>query len=231
MLVAACACIPEGKDVSQCTVRGFQAAEDLLGCDRPPPATREDEVFPAEVASIAIKPLQPRKPKANLVSFSPRLSEDPDTAEKQKPWVGFLTTWMGPEEALRTWEDGRSYRGEWHEDYICIDSGLGPAFANICERRPLIQDGWPHGHGELTLPGPSGGVFRGQWLNGKMHGEGEFVAKSGHRYAGQWAEGSKHGEGAETWPDGMRFQGIYVQGHHQCGALRMPSGVVRRILD
>ncbi|CAE7901569.1 PIP5K6 [Symbiodinium microadriaticum] len=208
MLVALCACIPDGQEVSQCAVKGFQAAEDTLRCDRPLPPRREDEVFPAEIATVAIKPMQPRKQKANLVSFSPRLSEDPDVAEKQKPWVGFLTTEMGSErEALRTWEDGRIYRGDWH------------------------KDGWPEGHGELTLAGPSGGILRGQWLDGKMHGEGEFVTKSGHRYVGQWAEGSKHGEGAETWPDGTRFQGIFAQGRHQCGALRMPSGVVRRIFD
>ncbi|CAE7032186.1 unnamed protein product, partial [Symbiodinium sp. CCMP2592] len=71
-------------EVSQCAVKGFQAAEDALRCDRPLPPRREDEVFPAEIATVAIKPMQPRKQKANLVSFSPRLSEDPDIAEKQK---------------------------------------------------------------------------------------------------------------------------------------------------
>ena len=86
------------------------------------PLAQEDEVFPAEIATVAIKPMQPRKQKAspaalalrlfgvlgyrlfwasrvtclqlasqaNLVSFSPRLSEDPDVAEKQKAPGMFL---------------------------------------------------------------------------------------------------------------------------------------------
>lgn len=108
--------------------------------------------------------------------------------------------------AERHWTDGRIYKGEWH------------------------QDGWPSGTGELFVAGQDGGTFRGTWVNGKLEGEAEFLSTSGGGYVGQWSAGVKQGQGIQTWPNGMKFQGTFQHGAISQGTLRMPSGVVRRLV-
>ena len=106
----------------------------------------------------------------------------------------------------RHWKDGGIYKGDWH------------------------QDGWPEGHGELFVAGKDGGTFRGTFVHGKLEGEGELVSTNGVNYLGQWSAGVKEGQGTQTWPNGMRFQGTFVQGAISQGTLRMPSGLVRRLV-
>lgn len=98
------------------------------------------------------------------------------------------------------------YRGEWH------------------------QDGWPSGHGELFVAGKDGGTFRGTWEKGKLEGDGEFISTSGGGYSGQWSAGVKQGQGTQSWSNGMKFEGSFHQNAVAQGTLRMPSGLVRRLV-
>lgn len=100
----------------------------------------------------------------------------------------------------------RMYKGEWH------------------------QDGWPSGHGELFVAGKDGGTFRGTWEKGKLEGDGEFISTSGGGYSGQWSAGVKQGQGTQSWPNGMKFEGSFHQNAVAQGTLRMPSGLVRRLV-
>ncbi|CAJ1395042.1 unnamed protein product [Effrenium voratum] len=128
---------------------------------------------------------------------------NPRLVEKQQAWVGSTVIALA-DKVERRWADGRLYVGDW------------------CE------SGWPDGRGELKHP--DGWHLRGQWCDGKLHGEGEYWSKSGHSYSGHWSQGHQEGEGVETWPDGTRFQGTFRAGSISKGILRLPSGLVRRVL-
>ncbi|CAK9039998.1 Caskin-1 (CASK-interacting protein 1) [Durusdinium trenchii] len=167
--------------MSQCLVSVLQNSEEIYTCNLPicHQSRRERLALEEEVRIRDLPDLTeltlPRKPKKIKES-----STEPHL--KQLPWLGAELSATPTElPMLVHWADGRSYRGGWH------------------------PNGWPEGHGELQVPGPEGGHWRGNW-DGQLHGEGEFMSNSGARYVGQWFEGQKHGQGTETWPNGMSFR-------------------------
>ena len=50
-----------------------------------------------------------------------------------------------------------------------------------------------NGKGKYTTP--SGGVYEGEWKDGKMHGNGKYTYENGDTYEGEWREGEKNGRG------------------------------------
>lgn len=126
-----------------------------------------------------------------------------ETQAEQNRQKTTICTWDQFEEFLQL---RRMYRGEWH------------------------QDGWPSGHGELFVAGKDGGTFRGTWEKGKLEGDGEFISTNGGGYSGQWSAGVKQGQGTQSWSNGMKFEGSFHQNAVAQGTLRMPSGLVRRLV-
>eukprot|EP00913_Durusdinium_trenchii_P007788 g7311.t1 len=151
--------------MSQCLVSVLQNSEEIYTCNLPicHQSRRERLALEEEVRIRDLPDLTeltlPRKPKKIKES-----STEPHL--KQLPWLGAELSATPTElPMLVHWADGRSYRGGWH------------------------PNGWPEGHGELQVPGPEGGHWRGNW-DGQLHGEGEFMSNSGARYVG--LEGALH---------------------------------------
>lgn len=59
---------------------------------------------------------------------------------------------------------------------------------------------WSNCYGERTAP--SGGTYRGGYLEGKANGKGEFVNPDGTRYLGDYAKGQRNGSGKEYAANG-----------------------------
>ena len=72
----------------------------------------------------------------------------------------------------------------------------------------------------------TGGVYDGQWKEGKRHGEGTLIQPSGVTYVGDWYRGKYHGRGELTSPTtGYSFIGRFSAGKiNGSGALVYPDG-------
>ena len=49
-----------------------------------------------------------------------------------------------------------------------------------------------HGKGKYTK---NGGIYEGDWKNGKANGFGIYLYSDGSRYEGHWKNHMKHGKG------------------------------------
>lgn len=72
---------------------------------------------------------------------------------------------------------------------------------------------WAHeqreGQGALIF---GGGVFEGQWVQGRVHGDGVVNFKNGDVFRGRYRWNQKHGRGVYRWADGAEEVGEYVEG-------------------
>ncbi|KAK3258200.1 hypothetical protein CYMTET_32737, partial [Cymbomonas tetramitiformis] len=70
-----------------------------------------------------------------------------------------------------------------------------------------------------------GGVYDGDWLDGKKEGKGAYVYKSGAVYEGEWQNNVKHGSGMYKFAKGAVYVGEFLGGRpHGLGLKTMPSG-------
>ena len=58
----------------------------------------------------------------------------------------------------------------------------------------------------------TGGVYEGEFLDGKQHGTGKYTLPNGYEYQGQWVEGRIEGQGQATFPNGSVYNGTFVNG-------------------
>lgn len=58
----------------------------------------------------------------------------------------------------------------------------------------------------------NGSLYRGSFLNNKMHGKGEWISNKGDRYIGDYREGMKEGRGTYLWSNGAVYQGTFRRG-------------------
>jgi len=79
-------------------------------------------------------------------------------------------------------EDGTFYSGQW-----------------AANRR--------NGHGAFFW---EGGVFEGEWVDGRAHGSGTVNFKNGDIFTGQYAYNQKCGHGTYHWSDGAEETGQYA---------------------
>jgi hypothetical protein len=49
-----------------------------------------------------------------------------------------------------------------------------------------------------------GGVFEGEWVDGKMHGRGLYTFPNGNKYDGEWRDDFKDGFGTLQYINGER---------------------------
>lgn len=59
------------------------------------------------------------------------------------------------------------------------------------------KNGKYHGDGKLTYH--DGGIYIGQFKNGKCDGYGDFKIRGGQKYSGNWKNGKYHGQGTLIW--------------------------------
>ena len=48
----------------------------------------------------------------------------------------------------------------------------------------------------------NGGIYEGEFLDGKQHGSGKYISADGYEYDGQWVNGSIEGFGTAKYSDG-----------------------------
>jgi hypothetical protein len=111
-----------------------------------------------------------------------------------------------------------------------------------------IKGNCENGYGEFSWKGL--GIYKGEWLNSKMHGFGEYEgypdgSHAGLTYKGYYKKDKKHGDGKFTskrysfegeyrknklklgkltWPNGRVFEGKFVHGKIKLGRNIWPNG-------
>ena len=58
----------------------------------------------------------------------------------------------------------------------------------------------------------TGGIYDGEFLNGKQHGKGKYSLPNGYYYEGEWKEGKIEGLGVAKYPDGSLYEGNFLDG-------------------
>ena len=85
------------------------------------------------------------------------------------------------------------------------------------------------GYGEFSWKGL--GIYKGEWLNSKMHGYGEYEgypdgSHAGLTHKGYYKKDKKHGDGKFTHPNGAVFEGEYRNNKMKLGKFTWPNGAV-----
>ena len=98
----------------------------------------------------------------------------------------------------------------------------GNAYAEECSKGNCDN-------GKGTYIFSDGGIYSGQWKNGRQHGTGEAFLASGATYDGEWKNGFIHGNGIYKWPRGSDeyFEytgGFYEHKKHGEGILTRDNG-------
>ena len=71
----------------------------------------------------------------------------------------------------------------------------------------------------------TGGIYEGEFLNGKQHGKGKYSLPNGYTYEGEWKDGKIEGMGKSKYPDGSLYEGNFLDGQHSGqGKLIFPDG-------
>jgi len=65
--------------------------------------------------------------------------------------------------------------------------------------------------GRGTYKYPSGAVYTGTFIKGKINGTGTLNSKNGNRYTGQWKDHYKHGQGIMHFTNGDLYKGSLVK--------------------
>ena len=55
----------------------------------------------------------------------------------------------------------------------------------------------------------TGGIYEGEFLNGKQHGQGIYRLPNGYIYEGSWVDGKIEGKGKAEYPDGAIYEGEF----------------------
>ena len=85
------------------------------------------------------------------------------------------------------------------------------------------------GYGEFSWKGL--GIYKGEWLNSKMHGYGEYEgypdgSHAGLKHKGYYKKDKKHGDGKFIFPNGAVFEGEYRNNKMKLGKFTWPDGTV-----
>jgi hypothetical protein len=68
-----------------------------------------------------------------------------------------------------------------------------------------VEEGKANGGGVGIWP--TGGLYRGDWVDNERHGEGRYVWSNEHVYEGEFQNDVREGEGTYYWPSGERYEG------------------------
>ena len=55
----------------------------------------------------------------------------------------------------------------------------------------------------------NGGIYEGEFLDGKQHGTGKYTSADGYEYSGQWVNGVIEGIGTAKYSDGSIYTGSF----------------------
>ena len=56
---------------------------------------------------------------------------------------------------------------------------------------------------------PDGGVYEGNWEEGKRNGKGKHTYSNGNTYDGDWKNDKRNGKGKSTYPSGAVYEGDF----------------------
>ncbi|TPX45826.1 hypothetical protein SeMB42_g03778 [Synchytrium endobioticum] len=114
-----------------------------------------------------------------------------------------------------TWPDATRFEGEFLNGKI-IGTGTY-TWINGCVYEGEVQDAYRHGRGALSFTN-RGGVYSGNWVQGKRSGKGVLVYdyEGRCRYDGDWKNGVRHGFGTMTYASGNIYEGEWRNGS-KCG--------------
>eukprot|EP00802_Teleaulax_amphioxeia_P007860 Tamp_07868.p1 GENE.Tamp_07868~~Tamp_07868.p1 ORF type:complete len:289 (+),score=49.99 Tamp_07868:1406-2272(+) len=110
--------------------------------------------------------------------------------------------------------------GELEGYGVYIYSGIGPHPHDRYEgayHKGIRQGSGIYTYGSAAA-GNQGGVYMGEWLQGKMHGAGFMLYPDGEHYIGDWKFDLKHGQGVYLWGPGSgdvcgdKYEGQFADG-------------------
>eukprot|EP00929_Paragymnodinium_shiwhaense_P114797 TRINITY_DN83309_c0_g1_i1.p1 TRINITY_DN83309_c0_g1~~TRINITY_DN83309_c0_g1_i1.p1 ORF type:complete len:312 (-),score=53.26 TRINITY_DN83309_c0_g1_i1:60-995(-) len=82
-------------------------------------------------------------------------------------------------------------------------------------------DGKAHGVGKYVAA--NGNVYEGEWVEDMAHGTGRFASFDGNTYEGEWCKDETTGQGQIWWSDGSSYSGQFLQGKkHGQGKFQSP---------
>jgi hypothetical protein len=67
----------------------------------------------------------------------------------------------------------------------------------------------PPGYRNFRYRFSHGGIYEGQWFEGKMHGKGVFTFPNGNVYDGNWANNKMEGLGKFIYVNGDVYEGSW----------------------
>ena len=77
----------------------------------------------------------------------------------------------------------------------------------------------------MTKQYENGGVYEGQFRDGKQHGQGRYSLPSGYEYEGTWVEGRIEGAGQARYPNGSTYIGqFHANKPHGTGQITFADG-------
>jgi hypothetical protein len=87
-----------------------------------------------------------------------------------------------------------------------------------------VEGNCVNGKGKYTYA--SGGVYEGDWKDGKRTGKGKYTWADGGVYEGDWKYGMRTGKGKYTWANGDVYEGDWIDGELRKGKYTYASGNV-----
>jgi hypothetical protein len=106
-----------------------------------------------------------------------------------------------------------------------------PCEANAEKRLPPCPTDtkviWTRCYGTQTQP--DGGIYVGEFRDGKQNGQGTLTHPDGRIYLGEFKDGKINGQGTYTWPNGGIYVGEFRDGKQNGqGTLYSSDGSVRQ---
>ncbi|CAF99331.1 unnamed protein product, partial [Tetraodon nigroviridis] len=71
----------------------------------------------------------------------------------------------------------------------------------------------------------TGGAYKGETQNGKMHGTGEYTFHTGTRYVGEFKDGMFHGSGVMHFANGTKYEATWERGMVMEGSIIFLDGL------
>ena len=179
-------------------------------------------------------PSAPMQPLSNIYHVTAISVVDPHGDHGL--YTGSISNESGMPHGLGRFEflrGGRWYEGNWVHGHWTgrgrLSNGDGSHYEGF------FQDDLKHGEGTMVwgdgrifdgvykygqmswgkMQFTDGGVYCGNFVDGRQHGKGKMVFPDGSKYEGDFVSGNFHGQGKMVWTDGGYYEGEWQNGQIQ----------------